>query len=122
MSWRARLSHVLEEVRFVYSPKSSESSGVRNFIASNYEELKLLNPGLPIYVRCCEGVKPFLAIRLSNGFYESASLAGLEVQADIKKTGVERALQHLLQKSEEKARKPILGSKSCSTARFADII
>ncbi|EME32302.1 NADH dehydrogenase [ubiquinone] 1 alpha subcomplex subunit 2 [Galdieria sulphuraria] len=116
MSWRARLSHVFEELRIVYSTKHPESSGVRNFIAANYDELKLLNPGLPFYVRCCDGIKPHVSTRMSNGFYETSLVAGLDVQ------GIERTLQRLVQKGEEQTKRPLLGSKACQTVQFANII
>ncbi|GJQ08871.1 hypothetical protein GpartN1_g662.t1 [Galdieria partita] len=116
MSWRARLSHVFEEVRIVYSSKHPESSGVRNFLATSYEELKLLNPGLPVYVRCCDGIKPHISTRMSNGFYETSSVAGLDPQ------GIERTLQRMVQKGEEQTKKPLLGSKACQRVQFADII
>lgn len=35
----------------------------REFIKKNYRDLKVLNPGLPIYVRPSEGVEPHVAAR-----------------------------------------------------------
>jgi len=116
VSWRARLSHVFEEIRFVYSSKNPNSVGVRNFLATSYGELKLLNPGLPIYIRCCDGIKPHISTRMGNGVYETSSVAGLDIQ------GIERTLQRMVQKGEEQAKKPLSGSKACQTVRFADII
>jgi len=36
----------------------------REFIRNEYPILKKFNPGLPIYVRPCEGAEPFVAVRL----------------------------------------------------------
>jgi hypothetical protein len=88
----------------------------RNFLATSYGELKLLNPGLPIYIRCCDGIKPHISTRMGNGVYETSSVAGLDIQ------GIERTLQRMVQKGEEQAKKPLSGSKACQTVRFADII
>mmetsp|Transcript_687 Transcript_687/g.1628 ORF Transcript_687/g.1628 Transcript_687/m.1628 type:complete len:91 (+) Transcript_687:272-544(+) len=56
MSWKARLSVALNELRVVYCTKSGSSEGTRDFLKKYYPELKTLNPGLPIYVRPCDGV------------------------------------------------------------------
>jgi NADH dehydrogenase (ubiquinone) 1 alpha subcomplex subunit 2 len=41
----------LQELRFVLSPVSSGSSGVRELLQSSYVDLKKENPNLPILVR-----------------------------------------------------------------------
>lgn len=38
----------------------------REFLVKYYEQLKTLNPGLPIYIRPCEGVEPTIAARFGE--------------------------------------------------------
>lgn len=77
MSWRARLSVSLNELRIVYCAKSASSAGTREFVKSNYADLKAFNPGLPIYVRPAEGVEPHVAARYERGVYEVRPTAGM---------------------------------------------
>lgn len=63
MSWRARLSTTLNEIRVVYCAHSASSAGTRAFIKHNYPDLKALNPGLPIYIRPSDGADPHIAAR-----------------------------------------------------------
>jgi len=53
MSWRARLSVSLRELRILHC-NSDVSKGVREFLHANYSNLKMLNPNLPILVRSYE--------------------------------------------------------------------
>lgn len=38
-------------------------SNKSEFIKKNYNDLKVLNPGLPIYIRPADGVQPHVAAR-----------------------------------------------------------
>lgn len=77
MSWRARLSTSLNELRIVYCAKSPSSTGTRDFIKDNYALLKALNPGLPIYIRPCDGIEPHVAARYSRGVMEVRPTSGM---------------------------------------------
>lgn len=39
------------------------STSPSEFIKKNYTDLKALNPGLPIYIRPCDGAEPHVAAR-----------------------------------------------------------
>ncbi|CDF39649.1 NADH:ubiquinone oxidoreductase B8 subunit [Chondrus crispus] len=77
MSWRARLSLSLNELRVVYCAKSASSKGTRDFIKNNYKTFKVLNPGLPIYMRPSDGAQPHVAARYERGVYEVRDVTGL---------------------------------------------
>jgi len=49
----------------------------REFIRNEYPILKKFNPGLPIYVRPCEGAEPFVAVRLDRGKVERKTTGGM---------------------------------------------
>mmetsp|Transcript_692 Transcript_692/g.1648 ORF Transcript_692/g.1648 Transcript_692/m.1648 type:complete len:118 (+) Transcript_692:272-625(+) len=76
MSWKARLSVALNELRVVYCTKSGSSEGTRDFLKKYYPELKTLNPGLPIYVRPCDGVDAKVLARYERGVYEAQDVNG----------------------------------------------
>lgn len=66
MSWRARLSKSMNELRIVYCAQSASSQGTREFIKKNYTDIKALNPGLPVYIRPADGVQPHIAARYGS--------------------------------------------------------
>eukprot|EP01121_Diplochlamys_sp_Union-15-3_P006757 TRINITY_DN1727_c1_g1_i1.p1 TRINITY_DN1727_c1_g1~~TRINITY_DN1727_c1_g1_i1.p1 ORF type:complete len:133 (+),score=20.85 TRINITY_DN1727_c1_g1_i1:48-446(+) len=75
MSWRARLSRNLQEIRILFNTRVSgnetlpaeDSVGVVNFINKNYAELKHLNPRLPILIRNGPDATPRLWARYDYG-------------------------------------------------------
>lgn len=73
MSWRARLSKSLNELRIVYCPNTPSSIGTREFVKKYYTDLKVLNPGLPIYIRPADDIEPHVAARYARGVYEVQS-------------------------------------------------
>lgn len=78
MAWVARLSHVAAELRVVYCTRSPASRGTRAFLEQHYARVKELNPGLPVYVRPCDGVaEPYVAARYARGAYERWGTAGM---------------------------------------------
>mmetsp|Transcript_707 Transcript_707/g.1703 ORF Transcript_707/g.1703 Transcript_707/m.1703 type:complete len:173 (+) Transcript_707:367-885(+) len=48
----------------------------RDFLKKYYPELKTLNPGLPIYVRPCDGVDAKVLARYERGVYEAQDVNG----------------------------------------------
>eukprot|EP01091_Cochliopodium_minus_P002196 TRINITY_DN12080_c0_g1_i1.p1 TRINITY_DN12080_c0_g1~~TRINITY_DN12080_c0_g1_i1.p1 ORF type:complete len:121 (-),score=14.63 TRINITY_DN12080_c0_g1_i1:46-408(-) len=55
MSWKARLSTNLQEVRVFYSVNNLKHKGVVDWLNKGYPEFKQLNPRLPFLIR--EAVK-----------------------------------------------------------------
>eukprot|EP01127_Copromyxa_protea_P003430 TRINITY_DN13246_c0_g1_i1.p1 TRINITY_DN13246_c0_g1~~TRINITY_DN13246_c0_g1_i1.p1 ORF type:complete len:138 (+),score=26.31 TRINITY_DN13246_c0_g1_i1:23-415(+) len=51
MSWLARLSTNVREIRVYYNPAKASSHGTREFISTSYNQIKRLNPNLPFLVR-----------------------------------------------------------------------
>eukprot|EP00526_Cylindrotheca_closterium_P018985 CAMPEP_0113607640 /NCGR_PEP_ID=MMETSP0017_2-20120614/3492_1 /TAXON_ID=2856 /ORGANISM="Cylindrotheca closterium" /LENGTH=224 /DNA_ID=CAMNT_0000516257 /DNA_START=76 /DNA_END=750 /DNA_ORIENTATION=+ /assembly_acc=CAM_ASM_000147 len=64
MSWKAGLSRYLPAVRFFACPKSPSSNGVRNWYLANYDELKHLNPNLPLLLRTADNAMPAVTTEL----------------------------------------------------------
>ncbi|KAL7478556.1 hypothetical protein ACHAW6_004317 [Cyclotella cf. meneghiniana] len=65
MSWKASLSRHLPIVRFFACPKSPASRGVFSWYQKNYEELKMLNPTMPLLLRCSDNAMPAITTELS---------------------------------------------------------
>eukprot|EP00581_Thalassiosira_minuscula_P008529 CAMPEP_0183702394 /NCGR_PEP_ID=MMETSP0737-20130205/509_1 /TAXON_ID=385413 /ORGANISM="Thalassiosira miniscula, Strain CCMP1093" /LENGTH=223 /DNA_ID=CAMNT_0025928991 /DNA_START=86 /DNA_END=757 /DNA_ORIENTATION=- len=65
MSWKASLSRHLPVVRFFGCPKSPASRGVIGWYSKNYEELKMLNPTMPLLLRCSDNAMPAITTELS---------------------------------------------------------
>ncbi|XP_024356910.1 NADH dehydrogenase [ubiquinone] 1 alpha subcomplex subunit 2 [Physcomitrium patens] len=80
MSWRGKLSQVVQELRIHCCQTSPASTVTRNFIQRNYADLKALNPTLPILIRECSGVQPRIWARYDNGVERSVALDGLTEQ------------------------------------------
>lgn len=51
MSWRASLSKNMDALRFLFNPSSKESIGLLKYLKNNFNELKILNPKLPLLIR-----------------------------------------------------------------------
>jgi len=65
MSWKASLSRHLPVIRFFGCPKSPASRGIIAWYSKNYEELKMLNPTLPLLLRCSDNAMPAITTELS---------------------------------------------------------
>lgn len=65
MSWKASLSRHLPVIRFFGCPKSPASRGVIGWYSKNYEELKILNPTMPLMLRCADNAMPAITTELS---------------------------------------------------------
>ena len=51
MSWIARISTNMQEIKFIFNPTISSHIGASNFLSSNYDQIKRFNPRLPVMVR-----------------------------------------------------------------------
>ena len=76
--------------RFHFSQTSQGSKGLRDFVQTNYKDLKTTNPTFPFLVRECEGVEAKIWARYDFGVEKSASVEGLDVGK------VEKTLQDLV--------------------------
>merc|ERR1712157_200607 len=56
-AWRKLVSTNLKELRFHFSQTSQGSKGLRDFVQTNYKDLKTVNPTFPFLVRECEGIE-----------------------------------------------------------------
>lgn len=67
MSWVARFSTNMQEIRFVFNP--SVHTGTSKFIETNYHTIKKLNPRFPFLVRENPGVaKSIMTCRFGKFF------------------------------------------------------
>lgn len=64
MSWKAGLSRYLPAMRFFACPESPASNGVRNYYLKNYNELKALNPNMPLLMRTAANCMPAVTTEL----------------------------------------------------------
>ncbi|EGG22550.1 putative NADH dehydrogenase [Cavenderia fasciculata] len=80
MSWRALLSHNLQEIRIHFCQQAQSSEGLRNFITKNYTDLKRLNPKLPLMVREAHGIEPVIYARYDWGQEEKKVVTNLSEQ------------------------------------------
>uniref|UniRef100_A0A6B2LRF9 Ribosomal protein/NADH dehydrogenase domain-containing protein n=1 Tax=Arcella intermedia TaxID=1963864 RepID=A0A6B2LRF9_9EUKA len=67
MSWIARASTNMREMRLILCHASASSSGARKFLDTHYPTIKRLNPQLPFYVRHYPNVEPRLVARYDYG-------------------------------------------------------
>mmetsp|Transcript_45585 Transcript_45585/g.55860 ORF Transcript_45585/g.55860 Transcript_45585/m.55860 type:complete len:91 (+) Transcript_45585:76-348(+) len=86
MAWKGLSSKVFE-MRFVLCQQGTGSSGIRQFLIMNYNEMKALNPTLPILIRECNGITPKITLRKEfgneNEFYVDG-MTELEIYNQIK--------------------------------------
>uniref|UniRef100_A0A493TL09 NADH dehydrogenase [ubiquinone] 1 alpha subcomplex subunit 2 n=2 Tax=Anas TaxID=8835 RepID=A0A493TL09_ANAPP len=75
----AGLGRGVRELRLHLCQSSAGSRGVREFIEQHYVALKQANPGFPILIRECSGVRPRLWARYEFGKEKSVSLDNLSV-------------------------------------------
>ncbi|KAM9951877.1 hypothetical protein ACTFIW_011582 [Dictyostelium discoideum] len=80
MSWRALLSHNLQEIRITFCQSNQSSEGLRNFVVKNYSDLKRLNPKLPLLIREGHGVEPVIYARYDWGKEEKKVVTNLTEQ------------------------------------------
>jgi len=66
------------------------SSTTRDFVQTNYKDLKTVNPTFPFLVRECEGIEAKIWARYELGVEKSISVEGLDV------ANVEKSVQQLV--------------------------
>mmetsp|Transcript_10063 Transcript_10063/g.25093 ORF Transcript_10063/g.25093 Transcript_10063/m.25093 type:complete len:95 (-) Transcript_10063:1131-1415(-) len=89
-AWRKLITANVRELRFHFSQTSQGSKGLRDFVQSNYKELKTANPTFPFLVRECEGVEAKVWARYDFGVEKSLSVEGMDA------TKVEKSVQQLV--------------------------
>ncbi|GIL79908.1 hypothetical protein Vretimale_12530 [Volvox reticuliferus] len=95
MAWRNALSKSMQELRIHLCQASEASKGVREFVVSNYAEMKKANPHFPILVRECAGTDAKLTARYDFGVEKSVSVQGADSAAVLSK------LQELIKAGEK---------------------
>eukprot|EP01132_Coremiostelium_polycephalum_P010817 gene10817-13253_t len=100
MSWRALLSHNLQEIRIHFCQINKSSEGLRNFVVNNYVDLKRLNPKLPLLIREGHGIEPVIYARYDWGVEER------KVLSDLSEQEVEEKLKELVLKGNTMDRSP----------------
>lgn len=84
-------SGTLQELRFLISPSTPGSQGLKKFIESSYVELKKANPLFPLLVREDLGnVKASIVARFGQGVEKKVSVE------DLKEKEVAEALERLI--------------------------
>ncbi|KAG1671163.1 hypothetical protein FOA52_005417 [Chlamydomonas sp. UWO 241] len=76
MAWRSSLSKSLQELRVHICQTGPASAGAREFLLSNYAEIKKANPGFPVLVRECAGTEAKLIARYDFGEEKAVSIQG----------------------------------------------
>lgn len=76
MAWKQALSKSMQELRIHLCQTSPASQGVREFIVSNYAEMKKANPHFPILVREAAGAEAKLIARYDFGVEKAVSVQG----------------------------------------------
>lgn len=79
MSLKA-LSRGVQELRVHLCQTSKGSSGVRDFIAGHYLQLKEANPALPVLVREASGIKATVTARFPFGKEKTVAVEGLDAK------------------------------------------
>lgn len=67
----------MQELKFVYPSKKPISQGTIRFIQKNYQQMKRLNPRLPILVRTYDDSTPQLVARYDYGGIANRDLSNL---------------------------------------------
>ncbi|CEP18962.1 hypothetical protein [Parasitella parasitica] len=80
----------LKELRLQFCQTSPSSSGLRDFVAKNYVDIKKVNPELPILVREASGVEARAFARFDKGIERKVSLNNASAQ------DIENALAQLV--------------------------
>ncbi|XP_072170963.1 NADH dehydrogenase [ubiquinone] 1 alpha subcomplex subunit 2-like [Diadema setosum] len=71
-----RLPQHLKELRIHLCQRSQASEGVREWVKTNYVDLKKANPRFPVLIRECSGVQPVVYARYEFGRESSTALTG----------------------------------------------
>ncbi|KAI8976958.1 thioredoxin-like protein [Pilobolus umbonatus] len=80
----------LKELRLHFCQTSPSSSGLRDFVAKNYVQLKQANPELPILVREASGVEARAFARFDKGLERKVILQNKSA------TEIEKTLEQLV--------------------------
>ncbi|CAO0795669.1 unnamed protein product [Mucor circinelloides] len=75
----------LKELRLQFCQTSPSSSGLRDFVAKNYVNIKKVNPELPILVREASGIEARAFARFDKGIERKVTLNNASAQ-DIENT------------------------------------
>ncbi|KAI9270225.1 thioredoxin-like protein [Helicostylum pulchrum] len=75
----------LKELRLQFCQTSPSSSGLRDFVAKNYVNIKKANPELPILVREASGIEARAFARFDKGVERKITLKNASAQ-DIENT------------------------------------
>ncbi|KAF1799188.1 NADH dehydrogenase 1 alpha subcomplex subunit 2 NDUFA2 [Mucor lusitanicus] len=75
----------LKELRLQFCQTSPSSSGLRDFVAKNYVDIKKVNPELPILVREASGIEARAFARFDKGIERKVTLNNASAQ-DIENT------------------------------------
>ncbi|GAB5363298.1 hypothetical protein AAMO2058_000871400 [Amorphochlora amoebiformis] len=75
---RIAFNKAIQELRVHFCRSSASSAGLREFMKTNYVELKKANPTLPILVREATGVVPKVTARYDKGEEATAVMADLD--------------------------------------------
>ncbi|KAG0299332.1 hypothetical protein BGZ98_010131 [Dissophora globulifera] len=70
----------LKELRVHFCQTSPASSGLRQFVASNYTAVKAANPNLPILIREAKGAEAKIFARFEHGQEKKVLLDGLSAK------------------------------------------
>jgi len=100
MSWRARLSTNLQEMRFHFCPVSAGSTGLRAFLEDNFYVVRKLNPRFPFLVREGDGAKAQVIARYDWNEQRNVDLDCLTVKE------IELKIQSLVELGETMDRSP----------------
>jgi len=93
MSWIARLSNSMQELKLVYPVKKPSGRSARRFLEAHYPQIKRLNPRLPFLVRSDEDADTVtLTARYDYGICAQRDLTNLTPQQCLEKL---RELQEL---------------------------
>ncbi|EFC41803.1 predicted protein [Naegleria gruberi] len=82
MSWRGKVSKNIHQVVFYFCNKNTQSKGVRDFLTTNYSDIKALNPSTGLLIRETPDAEPFMMIERHYGAREKKDLKDLS-QNDI---------------------------------------
>ncbi|KAL3149070.1 hypothetical protein ABBQ32_001914 [Trebouxia sp. C0010 RCD-2024] len=94
MAWRSAISKNLQELRVHLCQKGDASKGARDFVLSQYQHLKKVNPKFPILIRECSGAEARLIARYDFGVEHAVPIDGLDSKTIASK------LQDLVKKGE----------------------
>ncbi|KAG2382338.1 hypothetical protein C9374_005540 [Naegleria lovaniensis] len=78
MSWRGKLSKNVHQLMFYFCPKNGQSQGVRDFLQTNYSDIKALNPYTGLLIRETPDIEePFVMVERHYGVREKKDVKNL---------------------------------------------